>query len=361
MKALFFIGSFILFAFPIAAQADLPAHLRGCNAEVKALSKEAAGQLADWKCNAVRVVIDANPSIAPTDDNPLAPYKESLDKLKEFLPAAGIKNITVIVCLGKAYGRSFAAGYWGTDDAAKQNRAYIPAFWKAFATTFQGEAAIGAYDLLDTPQDISDHSTIWLNELLPATVAAVRSVNTDIWLIAQPGHWGSAGGFGEMTPVRDGHTMYGYQEMYPTLYVYQGISAAAGKYRGKINYPGEEPNPGGKPDPIVIDRGALLSDNQPAITFATNNHVRVIVLSFAVARWAPGSAIWTGDMISIFENNHFDWMYGAMFGYSGANPTYGPSEPDTFSTIPGTNPTSAFDVLLKAWAKNSPDDASASQ
>ncbi len=330
--------------------ADSLVRLRGANAEATSLEPGEAGVLDKWKCNVVRIIIDADADAQPTDAAPLDAYQGALEKLRAFLPAARQHRINVIVALQKSYKRSFEPEYWNPDPDNVKARSYVVAFWRAFAKQYKAESAIIGYDVLDQPNDSSPGARVWQNELLPAAIGAIRESNKDVWVVIQPSPWGQPSGFNEMTPVKEARAIYGFKATQPGAYTSQPINGT-GDDGKKLTYPGQMPAGGDQPD-ITYDRAALATTMQGAVDFATRTHKRVMVIEFNVARWAPGGDKWTGDMISIFEEHHWDWIYGVMFGYNGSNPTDAPDEPDRLTTDEGSHPSHQFEVMKDGWSKN---------
>src|SRR5690606_37499685 len=53
------------------------------------------------------------------------------------------------------------------------------------------------------------------------------------------------------------------------------------------------------------------------IEFQHDYNVQIYVGEAGVVRWAPGAAQWLNDVISVFEENGWDWTYHAFREWHG--------------------------------------------
>ena len=87
---------------------------------------------------------------------------------------------------------------------------------------------------------------------------------------------------------------------------------------------------------------------QPVIDFQNKYNVPIYVGEFGVARWAPNAEKWLEDVISIFEENGWDWTYHAYREYNGWDAEIGSDKNDR--TRIGDTPRRR--VLLKYMQQN---------
>lgn len=335
----------------LAQEGALPARLRGVDGECKALTPDAAAPLAKWGANVVRITIAAPDKPFDADESaPLAPYEKDLSKLRDFLPGAAQQGIKVIVAFEFSASPAQTETLWSKSDEGQKLRAHLVAFWKAFAREFKENSSIIGYDLLSKPNDTTPGGLLWSNELLPAMASAVREENKSVWLFVEPPSWGRPYGFVKFPLLSDDRVVYGFNMFAPFNYLYQGISSKS--TRGKFTYPGKLIAVDYDPVEKLWNKDALVDYLKPAIDFGKTNHVRMAVLSFGVARWAPGRETWTADVLDLFEQNGWDWMYSTTIGYNGMNPTFGPDDPDALTAEPGSEVTPQFKLMLDLWKKN---------
>jgi endoglucanase len=336
---------------PAAAAPDLPARMRGVNIPVQGASPDLPARLAAWKVNTVRITfsVDDKKSAAPAPPGqPLAPYAGSIQTLNAFLPGCRANHIGVIIAPSDIVGRRLDVFWKKADGENVRNNLYD--FWTAFATEFKGEPAIIAYDVFNEPNYPHGQSDSWGREMLPKAVAAIRAVNKDIWLVVEPGPFGTPDGFATLPALNDPHVIYSFHQYSPHAYTHQGVGPK-NPDKGKFTYPGMLSQYPGEP-PQMWDRDAIRKFMQPAIDFAAKNHARMLVGEFGVIRWAPGREQWLADNISLFEELGWDWTFHSVAGWNGWNPTYPPEAPSTETTVDGPLPPPK--VLLDGWAKNSP-------
>ncbi len=347
-----FIGA-IAAASVWADDGALPSRLRGIDAECDCLTPTSAVQAAKWGANVIRVTIPVVDKVLEADTgNVLSLYEKRLAKLRDFLPSAEKENVKVIVSFDFSALASQNETLWSKTEEGDKIRAHLVAFWKAFASEFKDKTAIVGYDLLNKPNDTTPGTVLWNNELLPAIISAVREENKKVWLIVEPPSWGRPYGFIKFPVVNDERVIYGFHLYAPFNYLYQGISSKG--TRGLLTYPGKMIALDYDPVEKMWNREELTRYVQPAIDFATTNHVRVAVLSFGVARWAPGREIWTTDILDILEQQGWDWCYCTTIGYNGMNPTFGPNDPEKATDEPGPEITPQFKTILELWKKNKP-------
>lgn len=334
----------------------LPAHMRGAHSPMYAVDVALIERLAKWHCNVLHISFGVDDKrhpqrVAPTLENPLAPYRKNLAKLDAILPTCRKLKIRLIVAAANIYGRK-VDDFWSKTDG-EQYRSHLNDFWKAFATRYKGEPAIVAYEVLSEPNYKKGNEAVWYKQMLPEAVAAIRSINPDIWLDIQPGPFGLPSGFKTLPVIDDPHVIYSFDFFAPHVYLHQGIGRNR-KLRGKLTYPGNLKMFPGSPTKYW-DKAALRESMEPAIDFARKHHARVVIGGFGVTRWAPGRAQWASDAIAVFEEAGFDWCYCSLSGWNGWNPTFAPDAKPAALTgkdSDGGYRGGVMQALLKGWALN---------
>ena len=314
----------------------LPAHLRGVAIQAYGFTPQAAQRMAADGINLVRVAIDARPSDnppAPTQTDPLLPYRQDLKFLHQTLPLCDKLGIRVIVTLGNVYGRKLDV-FWKQTDDARRFRAYLPQFWSAFAREFKDYLALVGYDVFNEPNYQPGDESSWYDDMLPKSIAAIRKINPTIWLVVEPGPWAFPNGFASMPLVKDPYVIYSFHWYAPHGYTHQYLhSQDVAKIPRDRVYPGPlqmfYDSPAHKPE--QWDKATMARYLQPVVDFQKQHHVRILVGEFGVIRWAPGAAQWLSDSISLFEQHGWDWC---VIGYPTA---WNPNVPDGSRTWTGWN------------------------
>jgi hypothetical protein len=320
------------------------------------MTPEVATQLADWGVNGVRINFGVDKGFDQTTaataaGKGLAPYREGIERLRAFLTVCHKRNLKVIICASGIPGRKLDV-LWNQTDDGKMVRKHLASFWDAFAREFRDEPAIIAYDIFNEPNYKPGQEHLWIKEMLPEAVAAIRAVNPGIWLLVEPGPWGLPAGLDQMEPLDDPRVIYSFHQYAPHNYTHQGVGATREASRGTLVYPGMLQMFDSTPA-RQWDRAALRESMRSAIDFAAKTHARILVGEFGVARWAPGRGEWLADNIALFEEQGWDWMFHSPFGWNGWSPTYDPDAPSTMTTENGGVTTPQLEALLKGWSLNS--------
>ncbi len=332
------------------AALELPDQMRGINTKLSALTADLFALLKETDVNVIRINFDRDVrtgGVTPTPQDPLAPYEKSLRVLDEALPTLKEMKINLIVSAGNIYGRDLDV-MWKNTDRADAVHQHLAEFWHAFSIRYKNSDVIVAYDILNEPNYPTGQDAVWYEKMLPNSIEAIRSINTNIWLVIEPGPWGLPSGFERMPLIDDPYVIYSFHHYAPHSYTHQGILAYADY---EAVYPGT--NKMFKSSPSSHwGKEELRESMQPAIDFAQIHKVRMFVGEFSPIRWADGGAVWLEDSIDLFEEQGWDWCFHSIGGWNGWNPTYGVDAALDSKMSDGGDRTDRWQVLAEKWSLN---------
>ena len=300
----------------------LPPKLRGISTSDSNLKANLFALLAQTDANVIRLGFSVDSTNPATVQNPLAPYATNLAILDAALPLARAAGIKIVICAAETYGWSPTVFQGGAVGLATY-RTNLANFWTAMAQRYINEPAIVAYDLLNEPATDYFSQGSWYTNVMPAAVAAVRSVNSRIWLMVESEYQGQAGNFNTMPVLADPYVIYSFHMYAPPSYTSQGIGSFVGY---TPIYPGTN-SIWGPADTNSIytywDKEALRNAMITEINFSlAHPDKRILVGEFGVLRWAPGADKWLNDCIELFEEYKWDWCNHSPSGWNGFNVTY---------------------------------------
>ena len=350
------LAAFLLLCVPTTAVmasgvvVELPAKMRGISTSDKYLKADLFALLSQTHVNVIRLgfsVDSPNPS-PPTQQNPLAPYAGNLAVLDAALPLARAANIKIILCAAETYGWSREV-FMGDATALATYREHLAEFWTTMAQRYLNEPAIVAYDVLNEPVTDWPSRGTWYDNVMPAAVAAIRSVNTNVWLVIESEYQGAPGGFTTMPTLNDPHVIYSFHFYSPHSYCNQGILSYPGY---TASYPGLNSMWGTAPH-TSWDKETLRNEMLAVIQFkSTNPDKRILAGEFGVLRWAPGADQWLSDCIELFEEYEWDWCNHSPSGWNGYNATYSPTVQTGSDAPDGGDRGARWTVLANGWALN---------
>ena len=329
---------------------DLPARMRGISTSDKYLKADLFTLLAETKVDVIRLgfsMDSLNPSPA-TPQNPLAPYAANLATLDAALPLARASGIKIILCAAETYGWNRNVFLGSAADLATY-RTHLTTFWTAMAQRYLNEPAIVAYDVLNEPVTDYFSQGTWYYNVMPAAVAAIRSVNSNIWLVIESEYQGAAGGFTTMPVLNDPRVIYSFHFYSPHSYCNQGILGYPGY---TAIYPGLNSMWGTAPY-TYWDKETLRNEMLDVIHFKnTYPDKRIIVGEFGVIRWASGADRWLSDCIALFEQYGWDWCNHSPSGWNGYNATYTPTVQTGSDAPDGGDRAARWTALANGWVLN---------
>lgn len=353
----------------VATVKALPVRLRGISFEMRGEPSlpAMAQQYAAWGVNLIRVNVTSDAFAAEQPDElgarpqagePLAPYRNNLRRLHALADECHRLGIAVIIAADQIYGRRLDYFITRGGDAFRDGlEGHLMEFWAGVVGAFRDHPAVVGYDLLNEPNYSGRHPAIdspdiW-HEIVTKLIKLIRGKDQSTWIILMPWPWGLARGFDQMRFSPDPHLLYSFHFYSPHSYTHQGVGSASVP-RGAYVYPGIMPEfPSDLP--IKWDRAALRKAIAPAIAFRDRYGVRIIVGEFGVVRWAPGKEAYLADLVSILEDEEFDWAFHSYASWNGWNPTLppeAPSEAPPAVQLDGGFHGENHKLLLAQWAKN---------
>ncbi|MBF0207812.1 MAG: cellulase family glycosylhydrolase [Oligoflexia bacterium] len=215
-------------------------------------------------------------------------------------------------------------------DFEKQKEAI--SFWKQLASTLKGHPAVVALNIKNEPSPelanptkmFSDWYTgnyeEWyskikdtpadLNLFYQKIVAAIREVDTNIFIVLDSGFYGTPWGFKILKPIIDDHKI-----LY-SFHMYEPYAFTSKDNRRHFSYPGKIPL-GEKPgtQKIFFNKKELESFLQPVIDWQQKYNIpsnRILVGEVGVYRRNKGAAEYLKDTISIFKDHKWHWAFYAF-------------------------------------------------
>jgi hypothetical protein len=255
----------------------------------------------------------------------LASYKAWLDtqlaELDQALTWAAANGTKVVVDLhSPPEGGQSGGGYYNASGelfSTKKGQDDIVAIWQQITTRYLGNDTIWGFDLVNEPTDTdtADDCLEW-NGLALRIATAIRKIDPTRVLIVESPLTGTPEGMEWLLPLPMDRIIYSFHMYDPLTYTHQGVPGVAAASNKPAAYPGII-------DGHLWNRDALVHAMQPAISFAAKYHVQVYVGEFGAVRWAPGGDTYLSDLISIFEEQHWDWSFHAFREWQGWNPELG--------------------------------------
>ncbi len=239
----------------------------------------------------------------------------------------------------------------GDNDRFYEDVRYADKFveiWKKIATRYKGRKIIWGYELLNesvlrlpVAEGCPDYET-----LMERAAQAINAIDPEATVIVQPEQWWCTRAFERLRPIKANNVVYAAHIYEPFAVTHQGVHARLGgqKEWDKVTYPGEV-------NGVKWNKETLRQVLQPVVDFQKAYNAHIVVSEFSCVRWAPvfSARDWLSDMIDLYEENGWDWIYHAYVEWDGWSAELG-TDPNNM-----TKPSEPTDreKLLKGWfAKN---------
>ncbi|MBR0458101.1 MAG: cellulase family glycosylhydrolase [Victivallales bacterium] len=321
------------------------------------LTEKDIRDLADWNANLVRFQMDG----CKTTD--VAEYKAWLDKclthLESLLPVFQECKIWYIIDMHNAPGDRYrSTGLLGTageaaaaafGNAASFRMMFEDEFYEAFldcwrhiARRFHGRPYLYGYNLVNEPVQTTPVKHGYL-QLQYDAARAIREIDSDTPIVVESNGWTSPLAYADLPPLPLKNIIYQVHMYVPGEFTHQGVKDPTYKQE----YPKwVRPYPNEK---MKWDIALLRETLQPVVNFQKKYGARVFCGEFSAPCWAPGAEVYLNDVITLFEENGWDWTYHAfreapLWNVEFAGPPFHPK--------PAPEGTPRKDVLLKWFRKN---------
>jgi hypothetical protein len=291
----------------------------------------------EWNANLIRWQITRNWGKAGTEMD-LAEYDRwfdgKLDELDAALAVCKVSGLKAVIDVHTPPGGRDA----DMDMVMFLDKKYQDHFvliWEKIARRFKGNPSVWAYDLVNEPL-CRKRTALGMDSLATQVRAAkaVRAIDSETTIIVESEDWDSPSAYAWLTPIDVPHVVYQVHMYEPHEFTHQGVHG--GNFT-PVEYPGKG-----------LDKEALRRTLQPVRDFQRAYNVQIYVGEFSAIRWAPGSAKYLEDCVSIFEEYGWDWSYHAFREWSGWSVEYENSREDKVATTD----TDRKKVLLGWFRKN---------
>jgi len=216
--------------------------------------------------------------------------------------------------------------------------------WQTVAKRFKGRKEIYAFELLNesplrmpVTEGCPDYP-----ELMERAAKAINEIDPDRSIIVQTEEWWGPRAFYKMRPINAKNIIYAVHFYSPFPVSHQGVGEFnSGKTSWVANaYPGTI-------DGVKWDKETLKRELQPVREFQKAYNAQIIVSEFGCVRWALGDSRQKllKDMIDIYEEYGWDWLFHAYPEWQGWSPEFG-NDPWNGKR---PEPPTATETLLKSW------------
>ncbi len=318
----------------------------GINDPGSETGKNTLGKIAnDWNANVAKLWFRMNGSLTDLDAS-LEKWMKSVEKSIETA-----RQNKIYIVLHIDIDKDWLIKEHGASELIYENPAYAEKFvesWKTIAKHFKGCKEIYAFELLNesclrmpVSKDCSDYPA-----LMERTAKAINELDPERSIIVQTEEWWGPRAFDKMRPIDAKNIIYAVHFYAPFAVSHQGVGAFQG---GKTSWMAEAYP--GVIDGLKWDKATLKRDLQPVLDFQKAYNVQIVVSEFSCVRWALGDSRrkLLKDMIDIYEEYGWDWMYHGYPEWHGWSPRLGNDPWD--EKAPATP--CSVEILLKEWfAKN---------
>ena len=258
--------------------------------------------------------------------------EQDFQKLKEVLDQAQSVGIKVLITTVSLPGSRWSQQNGDKDDVRLWRDAHYhdqaASFWKDLAFRLKDHPAVVGYNILNEPHPerskVLPFDDFWWDDLptwyakvinTPAdlnlfyakVVAAIRQVDKDTPIILDSGLYATPWAFKYLRPMRDDKILYSFHMAEPYVYTTPFIN------KGRFTYPGIVVIGEGK-DRIekYWDAKELDKFLQPIVDWQKQYNIpssRIFVGEFGCGRTVTGAAVYLGDLINIFNKNHWHWAF----------------------------------------------------
>ncbi len=306
------------------------------------MQEEDIRELAEkWKANLIRYQISNFQKQDITTEEKFCNWVDSrIPELDRVLALCGKYGIKVLIDLHS--GPAAKQGELMSNQLAwtHESQNALVKVWEKLAARYKDNPTVWGYDILNEPREdnyiFQPGGPLDWNRLAVRVAKAIRKIDPKTPIIVEPAQWGSPAGLSVLTPIPVNNIIYSVHFYGPMRYTHQGIH---GRESG-FDYPGIIDNE-------KWDKNKIRKQLQPVVEFQDRYKVPIYIGEFSVVRWAPGAAQWLEDVISIFEENGWDWTYHAFREYDGWSVEHSAIKEEAI--VPTTD---RKEILLKYMQRN---------
>ena len=292
----------------------------------------------DWNANVVKIWFPLKGDIDGVNEK----LEDWMRRIDEAIDAARENQIYLILHIGagwnnQEHGRN-ALFYESQEHAEK-----FVDVWKQIAKRYKGVKEIYAFELLNESvvrMPIENGCPSYL-ELMDRAAQAINQIDPERTIIVQTEEWWGTRAYYKMRPLNADNVVYAVHFYSPFPVTHQGVGPF---HQGKtqwmsIAYPGECQG-------VYWDKEMLKKELQPVREFQEAYNVQIIVSEFSCIRWALGATRQKliKDMLDIYEEYGWDWIYHSYPGWPGWNPRLGSDPWDNYPPVDVTE----VELLLRS-------------
>ena len=245
--------------------------------------------------------------------------ERTMRRIDDFVRWCAKYRLNVVLNLHKAVGNycDIAEEVQLIDDAGLQRR--FVALWEAFERRYHGEPSV-AFEILNEVRDVEPEK--W-NALANRTLAAIRALNRERWVVIGGTRWGSPATLDALRTWDDPRVAYSFHMYEPFEFTHQRGVLQAGPlaYNRELAYPCDDVaryrgyhelwgNTNSYPGVTRIDRRVLEDRLAGAAAFAAAHPDKVLWLGeFGTIRHAPPASrvAYMGDVIAFARAHGMPW------------------------------------------------------
>lgn len=315
---------------PVTEEITPPAFVKGfMTARFETVDQSSINIMKSWGAGLIRLQVLPVKNAFKNNRELWESLPDYLNLLKTKVDMAHAAGLKVVTDLHEPMivkdGRQTTSAYWNT--AEFWNREDIKPtfirFWKQLAELFKDAAydnVIWGYDIYNEPVENSTIPYKW-RAMAPDIIAEIRKIDSNVWIVYEPGPWGDASAYLNMEPLADKRIIYSLHFYSPQssfthvgLDFYTSATATREQALAAINkqYPGTL---NGK----YWDKAALAAQLKAADDFQAKYKVPMYVGEFSVITWVPvaSSTQWLKDVTDLFEERKWSWCYHAFREWQG--------------------------------------------
>ena len=287
--------------------------LNGSNISKFDKIKNMNGNMVRLHINLKRDLVDNNLSVTQLIEKNFNTIDKVLDKCKEF-------NITSIIAFSD----------FPLEEASECNDKLDPRYWKNEKCLSRMNEIISmtmhrfknrgseltAYQLMAEPVTKVDEKGVvpdnW-NRVFENIVKLRNKIDNNRYLVFTPGPWASPVGYKEMKKLNYKNIIYNIHMYAPANFTHQKIFT--NRFNNWTSYPGW----------INLEywnKEKLIHTLRHVKEFQDKNQDLILVGEFNAVQWANGREEYLTDLINIFDNYNWSWVFFGYVTFEGWNPDY---------------------------------------